>query len=126
MALQTEFEFTLPRGYLDSAGQLHLYGRMRLAFALDEIEAANDPRVQANPAFLPALLLSRVITQLGNLPAITPQVITGLFAADLVFLEDLYQRINAFDQTLVQAVCPYCSQQFPLQVAPLASLQLTA
>lgn len=119
MALQTEFEFTLPRGYLDSAGQLHRQGRMRLAIALDEMEAVHDPRVQANAAYLPALLLSRVITQLGSLAPITPQVITRLFAADLAFLEDLYQRVNAFDRTLVNAVCPYCSKQFPLQVAPL-------
>lgn len=119
MALQTEFEFTLPRGYLDSAGQLHRQGRMRLALALDEMEAAHDPRVQANPAYLPALLLSRVVTQLGELAPITPQLMTGLFAADLAFLEDLYQRINAFDRTLINAICPYCSKQFPLQVAPL-------
>jgi hypothetical protein len=92
---------------------------MRLALALDEMEAVHDPRVQANPAYLPALLLSRVIIQLGELAAITPQVITGLFAADLAFLEDLYQRINSFDRTLVSAICPYCSKQFPLQVAPI-------
>src|SRR5262249_47677686 len=35
--LQTEFNFTLPKGYVDSKGVLHREGRMRLATALDEI-----------------------------------------------------------------------------------------
>lgn len=37
MAFQTEYEFTLPRGYMDSAGILHKEGTMRLATAADEI-----------------------------------------------------------------------------------------
>ena len=31
MTLQTEFEFTLPRGYVDSEGNLHKDGVMKLA-----------------------------------------------------------------------------------------------
>lgn len=92
---------------------------MRLATALDEIEAVQDPRVQANDAYLPVLLLSRVITQLGTLPAVTPQVVAGLFVIDLAYLEDLYQRINSPEQVAVGAVCPHCSAQFQIQVAPL-------
>lgn len=116
-----EFSFTLPRGYINPAGQVQRDGRMRLALALDEIEAIQDPRVQANEAYLPVLLLSRVIVQLGDLPAVTPQVIAGLFAIDLAYLEDLYQRINSPEPVTVGAVCPYCSSQFQLQVAPLGT-----
>jgi len=119
MSFQTEFAFTLPRGYIDASGQVQREGRMRLAMALDEIEAVQDPRVQANEAYLPVLLLSRVITQLGTLPMLTPQVIAELFVIDLAYLEDLYQRINNPEQVLIGAVCPYCSTQFQLQVAPL-------
>jgi hypothetical protein len=114
-----DFEFELPRGFVDSEGQIHRRGRMRLATALDEIEPLNDPRVQANEAYLVILLLSRVVTAMGTLPAVTPQVMEGLFASDLAYLQDVYQRLNAPATVLVSAVCPQCSTQFQLQVAPL-------
>ena len=114
-----DFEFELPRGFLDSEGQLHRKGTMRLATALDEIEPLNDPRVQANEAYLIILLLSRVVISLGNVSAVTPQVIEGLFASDLAYLQDVYQRLNAPASILVSAVCPHCSTQFQLQVAPM-------
>lgn len=94
---------------------------MRLAIALDEIESVQDPRVLANAAFLPVLLLSRVITQLGTLPLVTPQVMAGLFTIDLAYLEDLYQRINSPAPVVMGAICPHCSAQFQLQVAPLGA-----
>jgi hypothetical protein len=121
MEFATEVEFTLPRGYVDASGRVQRQGRMRLATALDEIQAIGDPRVQANEAYLPVVLLNRVVTALGDLPAITPQVIEGLFAADLAYLEDLYQRLNMAETIVVGAVCPQCSTQFQLQVAPLGS-----
>jgi hypothetical protein len=114
-----EFQFVLPRGYVDSAGQLHREGIMRLATALDEIEPMQDPRVMANESYLPVLLLSRVVTRLGHLPAVTPRIMEGLFASDLAYLQDLYQRINATEQVVVAAVCPNCNTAFQLQVAPL-------
>jgi len=121
MQFWTEFPFTLPRGYVDASGQLHSEGRMRLATALDEIEAIRDPRVQDNEAYLPVLLLSRVVTHLGGISTVTPQVIAGLFAIDLAYLEDLYQRINSPEQVVVGTVCPYCSGQFQVAVAPLGT-----
>jgi hypothetical protein len=119
VSFYTEFSFTLPRGYIDAAGQIQREGRMRLATALDEIEAVQDPRVRNNDAYLPVFLLSRVIIQLGTLPAVTPQVIAGLFVIDLAYLEDLYQRMNSPEQVTIGAVCPHCSGQFQLQIAPL-------
>ena len=121
MNVQTEFDFTLPRGYIDMSGQIQRHGRMRLATALDEIESLQDPRVQSHDAYLPVLLLGRVVTHLGDLPAVTPQVIAGLFASDLAYLEDLYERLNSSENVTVRAVCPHCSGQFRLQVAPLAA-----
>ncbi|MEZ4661670.1 MAG: hypothetical protein R2911_29315 [Caldilineaceae bacterium] len=56
---------------------------------------------------------------LGNLGIVTPDIMAGLFAIDLAYLEDLYQRINSPQEQFVGAVCPYCNQQFELQVAPI-------
>jgi len=117
--MQTEFDFTLPRGVLGTDGQVHRGGVMRLATALDEIETVQDPRVQANEAYLPVLLLSRVIKQLGEIHVITPELIANLYVIDLTYLEDLYQRLNGAEAVLVTAICPQCSTQFQLQVAPL-------
>ena len=115
-----EFEFELPMGYVDAAGNTHRQGVMRLATALDEIEPLSDPRVEANEAYLVILLLSRVVTRLGTMPAVTPQVIEGLFAADLAYLQEVYQRLNAPQPVVVNASCPNCGTTFQLQVAPLS------
>lgn len=117
--MQTQFEFSLPRGYIDSSGQVHRTGIMRLATALDEIESTQHPRVQQNEAYLPVILLSRVVTRLGDLPAVDPGVIENLFAADLASLEDLYLRLNAHSRVTLGAVCPQCQAHFQVQVAPL-------
>jgi hypothetical protein len=118
--MQTEFEFQLPRGLIDEGGQVHREGAMRLAVALDEIETMHDPRVQENEAYLPVLLLSRVIPRLGSLAEITPQTMERMFASDLAYLEDLYIRLNGQESVTMTAVCPHCSSQFIVQVAPLA------
>jgi len=95
---QTEFEFTLPCGYLDEDGTLHRDGVMRRATAADEILPLKDPRVQKNEAYLIVILLSRVVTRLGGVPAINPKVVEGLFATDLAYLQNLYNRINRLDE----------------------------
>jgi hypothetical protein len=109
---QTEYEFVLPRGYIDPEGNVHRQGVMRLATAADEILPLKDPRVQSNPAYLVVILLSRVITQLGSLEVINPKVIEGLFAADLAYLQDFYNRINGNGTRAVRVVCPHCQQGF--------------
>ena len=70
MTLQTEFEFVLPRGYVDREGNLHKNGTMRLSTAMDEIAPLRDLRVKSNEAYLAIILLSRVITKLGSLQEI--------------------------------------------------------
>lgn len=117
--MELEFPFILPRGYMDAAGQVQREGTMRLATAIDEIEAIHDGRVVANEAYLPVALLSRVITRLGNLPAVTPSIVEQLYAADLAYLEDFYLRLNVHEQVTVGAICPHCGTSFQLQVAPL-------
>ncbi len=118
--MQTEVEFVLPNGYVDTTGRIHRNGRMRMATAMDEISAMSDPRVQENPAYLPVILLSNVVVALGDLPSVTPQVIGGIFASDLVYLEDLYQRLNSSKPIVLGTICPHCGMQIQIQVAPLA------
>lgn len=119
IGLQTEFEFTLPKGYVDQDGNLHRDGIMRLATAMDEIVPLQDRRVRDNQAYLVIVLLSRVITKLGTLPSINTGVIENLFAADLAYLQTLYRRINEEGTTLFPVACPECQHQFEVDLASL-------
>ena len=111
---QTEYTFTLPRGYVDQNGDLHRDGVMRLATAADEILPLKDPRVQSNPSYLAVILLSRVISRLGAVELITPKVIEGLFASDLTYLQDLYNQINLEGTRTLKVVCPHCERSFEI------------
>jgi hypothetical protein len=122
MSLQTQFEFTLPRGYVDQDGNLHREGVMRLATAMDEIAPLRDPRVQSNQAYLVILLLSRVVTRLGTLPAVTTAVIENLFAADLAYLQAFYRRINEEGRTTIPVACPHCQSKFEVDLASLGGV----
>lgn len=117
MTLQTEFPFTLPCGYLDADGTLHREGLMRMATAYDEIAPLKDPRVQSNAGYLVIILLSRVITRLGALEQVNPKVIESLFAADLAYLQDFYQRINGNGHSRVLVACPHCQGEFEVETA---------
>jgi len=95
--MQTNFNFTLPKGYLDSDGSISQSGVMRLSTAMDEIAPLRDPRVLSNPAYATVIILSRVITQLGDMQEISPRVIENLFACDLNYLQKFYRQINELD-----------------------------
>ncbi len=114
--LQTEFPFSLPRGYVDAEGNLHREGMMRLATAYDEIAPMRDPRVQANPGYLVLILLSRVIVKLGTLTQLNPKIIEGLFAGDLAYLQNLYRRINENGDNQMEVVCPHCEGKFKVEL----------
>ena len=121
MGLQTEFEFTLPRGYVDKEGNLHKKGIMRLATAKDEIAPLTDFRVQKNRAYLVIILLARVMTKLGTLndDAVTTDVVEGLYSADLSYLQEFYRRINEDGSALVKTACPHCEQEFDFDLSSL-------
>nr|WP_293373981.1 hypothetical protein [Nevskia sp.] len=110
----TEFPFRLPLGYIDAQGERHREGVMRLATAHDEIAPLKDPRVQANEAYLLIVLLSRVVTRLGELAAVTPKVVEGLYAGDLAYLQGLYRRVNASGSDRIRTQCPHCQQAFEI------------
>jgi hypothetical protein len=113
---QTEYEFTLPLGYVDASGNLHRDGVMRLATAADEILPLKDPRVQSNEAYLILILLSRVVTRLGSVSQVNPKIIEGLYSADLAYLQEFYNRINRNGRAKVDALCPKCAHEFSVEM----------
>lgn len=95
MSLRTEYEFTLPRGYVDREGAVHRRGIMRLATARDELEPLRDPTIQGpDDPRLTIVVLARVVERLGTLELVTTHEIENLFAADLAYLQDFYGVIN--------------------------------
>lgn len=121
--LQTEYEFILPKGFVDNSGNLHRKGAMRLATAMDEITPLRDPRVKNNQAYLTILLLARVITHLGTLSEgdINTGVVERLFASDLAYLQAFYNRINS---SSLEGVCPSCGRPYDTEqeAAPAVAL----
>ena len=115
-SLQTTFDFVLPRGYVDPDGVTHREGTMRLATARDELMPLLDPKVRQHEAFMSLVLLARVVTRLGSLPVIDDQVIGGLWATDLSFLQDLYRRINTEGTTVAEVTCPNCQEAILVDV----------
>jgi len=118
---KTEYEFELPKGYIDKEGNCYKHGIMRLATAADEILPVKDPRVISNPAYLTIILLSRVITKLGDLEndQINPKIIESLFISDLYYLRKLYQKVNIDEDPTIQATCPKCENKFSVDLRNL-------
>ncbi len=110
--LQTEYSFTLPKGYIDPQGKIHREGIMRLATAMDEIAPLRDPRVRDNQAYLAIVILSRVVTRLGDMTEVSPGTVEKLYTADLAYLQDLYRRINSNGDGAMSVTCPNCSHTF--------------
>lgn len=108
--METVYDFTLPKGFVDSEGNVHKKGKMRLATARDEIGATRDPRVLTNPSYLTIVVLAQVITQLEGIESITANLIEGLFTADLAYLQDMYQKINDVEPPKMKVVCPHCGE----------------
>lgn len=115
----TEVPFTLPHGFRDADGVLHRDGAMRMSTAYDEIAPLKDTRVQGNPGYLVLILLSRVITKLGSIAHLNPKLLEGLLSGDLMFLQDLYRRINETGHSRLAVTCPHCKGDFEVETAPV-------
>ena len=83
----------------------------------DEIAPLKDPRVTGNPGYLIIILLSRVITRLGTIEYINPKVIENLLSGDLIYLQDLYRRINEHGHSRLAVTCPHCQGAFEVETA---------
>jgi hypothetical protein len=119
MTLQTQYEFSLPRGYMDAQGKVHKKGVMRLATAMDEIEPLRDIRVRANQAYLTVILLARVVVRLGDLASVSTSVIENLFAGDLAYLQAFYRQINEQGVTQLEITCSACRHKMEVDLAAL-------
>jgi len=123
MAFKTEYKFTLPRGFVDNDGTVHKEGTMRLATARDEILPLQDYRVQANRAYLVIILLSRVVTRIGEVTHITVDTIENLFSTDLAFLQEFYRKINEEGGAPKHHVaCPKCGHEMDVDMVTGALL----
>jgi Phage tail assembly chaperone proteins, E, or 41 or 14 len=117
--MRTEFTFTLPRGYVDGQGTVHREGTMRLATARDEIEPLRDSAVRQNEAYLAVLLLARVVTRIGEVTEITPELVETLYAADFDHLQRLYERLNTDGEAVGAVTCPHCAQAFEVDLTDI-------
>lgn len=123
--IRTEFDFTLPQGYVDGQGVVHRRGTMRLATAMDEIAPLRDPRVRQNQAYLVIILLSRVVTRLGGVDRVTPHEIESLFTGDLGYLQQFYRQINEYGTANVRVNCPECSAEMEVDIGSLGGSPAT-
>ena len=112
-----EFDFLLPRGLVDDQGNIHRQGVMRLSTAKDELAVQKDQRVRQDPAYSTLVALSRVITNLGSLAAVTPELLENLFSRDLAYLREFYNRINQQEDATIPVQCPDCRCQFKVELA---------
>ena len=122
--MKTEFPFTLPRGYVDPAGTVHREGAMRLATARDEIEPLRSAEVKQNEAYLSVLLLSRVVTRIGDVTEVTPDMVENLFASDFDHLQRLYERLNTDGESVGAVTCPACSESFEVDLTEVEDRRL--
>ena len=118
--MQTRYDFTLPRGYVDEKGEVHRTGTMRLATARDELEPLRDPTIDGpDDPRLTIVVLARVVEKLGTLELVTRHEIEGLFAADLAFLQDFYGVINFGSQEeYEELLAAQRSSAAPVSAAP--------
>lgn len=115
--LTTEFDFTLPRGLMDTEGVVHRDGVMRLATAKDEITVQKDQRAKEGEAYSTLVMFSRVIVRMGTLSKITPEILENLFTRDLNYLREFYNRINQQGNLEIPVCCPNCNNKFSSELA---------
>jgi hypothetical protein len=89
---------------------------MRLATAKDEIWVQKERSVQENPAYSLLVMLSRVITRLGSLTSVSPDLLEGLVIRDIAYLREFYNRVNQQGNAHIPAQCPHCNAQFKVEL----------
>lgn len=114
--LCTEFTFTLPRGLIDTQNRVHRHGVMRLATAKDEFYVQKQRLVKDNPAYGELVMLSQVITRLGSLNSVSPNLLEGLVLQDIAYLREFFNRINQQGDAHIPAQCPHCNTQFAVEL----------
>jgi hypothetical protein len=114
-----EIAFTLPLGFIDDKGATHRNGKMRPATAYDEIVIQENEKNYVNPRYRDVLMLARVITGLGDIESIGPEVVEELFEMDFIYLQMLYREINSSEERKAEVHCPACGNIDEIGMAEL-------
>lgn len=89
-----QIEFDLPHGYVDKKGKLHKSGTMRVSTQDDEVLIKQHGKYKLDHSYAKIAILAKVVTKLGTLKQVTPEIIADLYADDLRFLKALYEELN--------------------------------
>ncbi|MBD2449750.1 phage tail assembly protein [Nostoc sp. FACHB-152] len=116
-SIHTEYPFTLPTGLVDGQNRVHRQGMMRLATAKDEIIVQQNRYVQENTAYSFLVMLSQVITRIGSLNSVTPDLLETLVLRDMGYLKEFYNRVNQQGNAHIPTQCPHCNNQFAVELA---------
>ncbi|WP_018527186.1 hypothetical protein [Alkalispirochaeta alkalica] len=114
-----ERDFILPLGYVDEHQKVHRTGRIRQATTGDELAIQTHEKIRHIAAFRDVLLLSRVITRLGDYDSVTEELIGDLFEADFLYLQLLYKDMNGEAERMATVACPQCGHENQLYLENL-------
>ena len=111
--VKTEYEFELPKGYVDEKGQVHREVTIREITGADQ-EAMLNPQLRNNPAKMLTALMARVITRLGSLEGrqIDTRVTAAMFKSDRDFLILKLKEIDSGPEMDIDVECPDCGRKF--------------
>ncbi|MBN1699181.1 MAG: hypothetical protein JW881_16800 [Spirochaetales bacterium] len=114
-----EIEFSLPLGFIDNEGTLQRKGKMRPATAHDEIVIQRDERNLFNKRYRDLLVLSQVITRLGDYVTVTTDILENLYEVDFIYLQMLYRELNSPTERKIVTRCPACGNADEIRMAKL-------
>jgi len=114
-----EIDFTLPLGFTDENGTIYRNGKMRPATAYDEIVIQENEKNYVNIRYRDVLMLSQVITELGEIKKVGPEIVENLFEMDFIYLQMLYKEINSSHERKAEARCPACGNIDEIKMADL-------
>ena len=111
MKIRTEFNFVLPRGYIDENGnETKIRGVMRLVKVKDQMDINRDMRVKESSSYFYVVLLSKVISKLSSEKMITTKVIEDLSTENFTFLVDFLNEINHKVLSGFPVKCSNCNE----------------
>lgn len=121
MKIRTEFTFVLPRGFED-APEGRSVGSMRLARVRDILQIYEDARVKELPSYFYVVLLSRVVTRLGNHRMVNARIIEELHPEDFAFLVDFFNEVNHRVISMLPIECTHCGNKYVGEVSLVGEL----
>ncbi len=112
--------FDLPLGLVIDE-KVHRHGKMRLATTKDELDLQDDEVSGFNIRYRDITLLSKVISNIGDVSPVTVDTIKELFEADFLYLQLLYHQLNGDVGSKIVVQCPNCNVQTAVDLSSLYS-----